>query len=180
MGAAGEILVIDGNRFEFAEGARTLVYDECTYYRKKLQGQASAKGVDIVVVQSSVDTTFLVEAKDYTRHGSDEPTISELADTVIRKFLDTLSGLTLISRGNTADREFAVRALALQKLRLCVAVEFSDHGNRLMPAKKKLADFKALLRRRTNKFLELKPIVTANQFPVVSVPWTSERDIATY
>ncbi|MFZ2274270.1 hypothetical protein [Corynebacterium variabile] len=178
-GRGGAGLVVDGNRFFFTDGTETLIYDECSFYRRKLQGSANARGVDVVVVQSSQDTTFFIEAKDYTRHGSEQPALSDLADTVIRKFLDTLAGLELISRGTTGDQAFAVQALTQRRLRLCVAVEFPDRGDRLNPPKKTLADFKALLTRRT-RFLELKPIVTANHHPVASVPWTSQRDTETY
>lgn len=120
---------VDGNRFTFADDWTVFVYDEWSFYRRKLTAAPlNARGCDLVAVDGS--TLYLIEAKDYTRPaGTTMPSVEDLADRVVTKAFHTMAGLASGAFNDGEQRETCRRALSCTTAVMTLSVEPPARAN---------------------------------------------------
>lgn len=156
---------VDGLLFRFQEGWKIGKYDEWNFYRHQLEKRLKSwKAVDLVAVDPSGETAYLIEVKDYSGPESQKP--SQLPESVALKVLHTLAAL-LPAKLNANDNDEKALATAFLKCRSLKVVLHADN-----PLHKQVidpADLKQKLKRLL-KAVDPRVQVSSRQNPGV-VPW---------
>lgn len=132
-------------------------YDNWRHYRNSYNSACgSSKAVDFIVSKDNV--AWLIEVKDYRRHQRTKP--SDLAEEVMIKVRDTMSGLVSASFVAREDDEKNKARLALSRRRLRVALHLEQPRNpsKLFPRSVDPANLSIKLNQLL-KFADYHPLV---------------------
>lgn len=157
--------------FTFPAGWVVTKYDDWSFYRNHFMSCCTGnKGVDLLALDPHTRTVWLVEVKDYRRHGRTNPL--PIWEEIALKTRDTLAGL-VAARFNSNDpdeRTNADQALLAQKLRIVFHLEQPVRHSNLFPRPFDLADVQQKLR---GTLRPLDPHVLAvDQQDLTKVDWT--------
>lgn len=161
-----DITLNEGNlSFELVGVQFAEKYDDWRHYRNTYNSACgSSKAVDFVV--SKAGTLWLIEVKDYRRHIRTKP--SDLADEVMLKVRDTMSGLvsTAFVGVDPDEKSRARSALSQHRLRVVLHLEQPSKPSRLFPVSVDPAALLMKLRQRL-RFADCHPkVVNIRTFPV--------------
>jgi hypothetical protein len=143
---------VDGLDFEFPDDWLVTKFDEWAFYRNQFAGCAGgSKGVDLLALDPNTKTLWLLEVKDYRRHGREKE--ATLWEEVALKARDTLAGLVAArANGVNDDRRMAQQVLRARSLRVVCHLEQPANPSKLFPQPFSRADVRQKLRQL------LKPI----------------------
>lgn len=115
---------VDELRFEFPNSWKVAKYDDWKFYRCQFGKMLSGiKAIDLLAVDSTDSTLWLIEVKDYRNHQRTKSI--DLASEVAQKAINSLAAL-LPAKANGADdseRTMAEASLGCRRLRLVLHLE---------------------------------------------------------
>lgn len=83
---------VDGLLFVFPEGWEVDKFDEWAFYRNQFSKQHNnIKAVDLLALECSKKTLWLIEVKDFSCHKRDKT--EDLSDEIFGKIISTLAAL---------------------------------------------------------------------------------------
>lgn len=169
-------LDIDGTYFKFPDHWDVQVFDEWPQF-KKMSGALAALGCDVVALDG--DRLWLIEMKDYTYDGAEQP--QELHQTVGKKAIGTMALLFALTktRQDSAAKEFAIKCLSSTDIHLALHVEVKDGGRRDATIRSLLPPLLDKLKRSQKALGIHKAHVTSTLAPSTNTPWSARRNPAT-
>lgn len=172
-------LRVDTLRFHFHPNTAASKFDEWNHYRSRLQpSPRDAKAVDIVaaaITRLQPPYCWLIEVKDFrVRRGAPgAKNCAALPEEVIRKALDTISGLKDAASGatTTSEKDFAQLAVRANQARIVLHMETAHGKNRLFPEVPTPANVLQKLRQLA-KNVDPNPLVLSKRTTArAKVPW---------
>lgn len=110
---------VDGLLFVFPEGWEVDKFDEWAFYRNQFSKQHNnIKAVDLLALECSKKTLWLIEVKDFSCHKRDKT--EDLSDEIFGKIISTLAALlpAKVNASEIKEINFAKKQLKHQKLEL--------------------------------------------------------------
>lgn len=164
------IIQVGGLTFDFPATWSVTQYDDWPFYRNQFQACCNGnKAVDLLALDPSDGTLWLVEVKDYRQHPRSKPLTPW--DEMAQKARDTLAGL-VAAQFNSAPPEsaHAHAAVRARKLHIVLHLEQPAKASKLFPRVFDLADVQQKLRQLI-KPLDPHPLVV-DMDRLGSVAWT--------
>lgn len=112
--------------FSTTNGSQAIKYDDTEFYRNQfIKITSGTKAVDIIFLDMTNSTTWLIEVKDYRHRQVKFIKPSDLGAVIAEKVRDTLSGLVAAryNANNRNEQGFSDRALRTGRLRIILYIE---------------------------------------------------------
>ena len=145
--------VVDGLTFEFPEGWKVSRYDNWSFYRNQFSRMWNGiKALDLLAVDPSTKTAWLIEVKDYRSHPRTKP--SDLGEEFAHKVFDTLAAIlpAKLHANDDDQQRMALGVCSASRLRVVLHLEQPVKKTRLRPRAINPADLTQKIRQL------LKPI----------------------
>lgn len=159
-------------RIKFPKKWAVSQYDRWVFFDRFKSACGGNKGVDVIALDGSRRTLWLLELKDYRQHRR-EKDIS-IWDEFAMKVRDTLAGLFAAACSAPEDEQaFARECLQASVLTAVLHLERPAHPSRLFGALPEQADLQLKLRQLL-KPIDAHPRVVSIESPMSGSPWSVE------
>lgn len=166
---------VDGLLFVFPEGWEVDKFDEWAFYRNQFSKQHNnIKAVDLLALECSKKTLWLIEVKDFSCHKRDKTV--DLSDEIFGKIISTLAALlpAKVNASKIEERNFAKKAIKESNIRVVFQVYQPQKPSKLFP---KSFDESDLQKEFNISFKSIDPhalVVDGNDMPDC-IPWEVRR-----
>lgn len=126
--------VVDRLTFEFPKEWKVSCYDSWSFYRNQfIRMWKGIKALDLLAVDPSTKTVWLIEVKDYRSHQRTKP--SDLGEEFAHKVFDTLAAFlpAKLHANDDNEQRMALEVCRASKLRVVLHLEQPGKRTRLRP-----------------------------------------------
>jgi hypothetical protein len=119
--------------FAFPAGWLAEPFDELPFYRKRFNGLAGSKAVDLIAVAPGDQAVWLIEVKDYRNHRRTKT--APLVDEFAAKVRDSLACIPCMAVNADGMRDVTIAKAALRSstIRIVLHVEQARKPSKLFP-----------------------------------------------
>ena len=153
--------VVGDLTFEFPVGWKASSYDNWSFYRNQFSRLRNGiKALDLLAVDPSTKTAWLIEVKDYRNYQRTKP--SDLGEEFAHKVFDTLAAIfpAKIHANDDDERRMALEVCTATGLRVVLHLEQPLRKTRLRPQAINPADLRQKIRQLL-KPIDPHPLVLA-------------------
>jgi len=167
------MIMKEGNlKFDFPTFFNVIKFDDSIYYRNHFEKiQQGIKAIDILAINNHEN--YMIEVKDYTHPDTKPLNQTQLIESIIKKFIFSLSAIYPMSYISTVDEEQKIAKNFLENkiLFLIFHIEIPPPRRNLRQSNYNLSNLQLTLRRKLFSITHKTNIKVVSKSNLNNLPW---------